>query len=159
MKGSFSTTEQDSEGVMEWNSVNERKKCRGSYEKVPECPEQFLVRSVSCFGVVTAMLPVSFSLSVSLHAEVREKTEGGQWSDGAWATDWGRGRWRGPRSTEGKKAEGAKGTLPQVSNVEGLPRGSEGPFDQNPAVPPSSPTVQVGLMEPRFHSLSNIKIH
>lgn len=45
--------------------MDEGKECRGSYKKVPECPEQFLASSVSCFVVVIAMLPISFSLSVS----------------------------------------------------------------------------------------------
>lgn len=109
MKGSFSTTEQDSEGVMEWNSVNERKKCRGSYEKVPECPEQFLVRSVSCFGVVTAMLPVSFSLFLCL-SPCR-----GEGEDRRGAVEWrGLGHWLGKRQVEetsfhwGEKGRGCK---------------------------------------------------
>ena len=61
MKGSFSTTEHDSEGLMKWNSVDEGKEWRGSYEKVPERPVQFLVSSFSCFGVVITMLSISSS--------------------------------------------------------------------------------------------------
>lgn len=119
-KGSFSTTERDSKGVMKWNSVDEGKECRGSYEEVPECSAQFLVSSVPCFVVVIATLPISFSLGLFLHARVRERAEGGQWSNGAvhghlGAAEWGRGRWmmwKGePHSTEGEKAEGWQRTL------------------------------------------------
>ena len=65
MKGSFSTTEHDSEGLMKWNSVDEGKEWRGSYEKVPERPVQFLVSSFSCFGVVITMLSISSSVCLS----------------------------------------------------------------------------------------------
>lgn len=55
------------------------KRSEGSYEGAPACPDQALAGSVSCFGVVIPLLPISSSL----HAGGRKRAQGGQWTTGS----------------------------------------------------------------------------